>query len=76
MKLNFQAEVATTWDNQFVVLESVYSMEHCHPPDEKANRDLLIKLHVTKLWQMNPDAEPPAIVRRVQEVHGKIDHVK
>ena len=59
-----------------MILESVYSLTHAHEPDTPQVRDLLVKAHATKLFQMNPDASVASVVARLTEVHGAITHVQ
>ena len=59
-----------------MILESVYSLTHAHEPDTPQVRDLLVKAHATKLFQMNPDAPVASVVARLTEVHGAITYVQ
>ena len=78
LRLGFdcKAELATTWDEQYVVLESVYNITHNHQLNQNIIKHFLIKLHIRKLLQFNPDASNLAIRNRVLAVQGPITHIK
>jgi len=70
-----KAELATTWDDKAVILESVYSHVHNHKVNPGLNRDMLVKLQARKLYEYNPDANALSVKARIEEIQGPITHI-